>query len=197
MRRLEHVRRNKRISATPGAGEPVTATMLYERTADNSARFLLGTSGMNPLVCVGVNPSTATPDKLDHTVTRVSRYAELNGHDSWTMLNIYPQRSTSPEGMHLTHLPHLQSANEQCIATFIGSRQLTLVAAWGELVTTRPYLPRLLERIVEIADRSSCEWQSIGELLKSHHPRHPSRGPYLDLQPFDVGSYVRRLPKSQ
>ncbi|WP_370567037.1 DUF1643 domain-containing protein [Leucobacter sp. cx-169] len=56
--------------------------MLYANTPDDSARFLLGTVGTNPLVCMGVNPSTATPEKLDRTVTRVARYAELNDHDS-------------------------------------------------------------------------------------------------------------------
>lgn len=167
--------------------------MLYENTADDSARFLLGTVGSNPLVCVGVNPSTATPEKLDRTVTRVARYAKLNGHDSWAMLNLYPQRSTNPRGMHVVHRPELKAANEQFIAEFIGGRKLTLLAAWGELITTRPYLRGMLESIVEITDASSCEWQSIGGLLTSDHPRHPSRGAYLDLQPFDIDAYRRRL----
>lgn len=167
--------------------------MLYANTADDSARFLLGTLGANPLVCVGVNPSTATPEKLDRTITRVARYAELNGHDSWAMLNLYPQRSTDPKGMHAVHLPELKAANEQSIAAFIGGRKLTLLAAWGELINTRPYLRPMLESIVEITDASTCEWQSIGGLLTSDHPRHPSRGAYLELQPFDIAAYLRRL----
>ncbi|TFD75320.1 DUF1643 domain-containing protein [Cryobacterium psychrophilum] len=171
----------------------MTVTMLYESTADDSARFLLGTVGTNPLVCVGVNPSTATPEKLDRTVTRVARYAELNDHDSWAMLNLYPQRSTDPTGMHVVHLPELKAANEQFIAEFIGGRKLTLLAAWGGLITTRPYLRGMLESIVEITDASSCDWQSIGGLLTGDHPRHPSRGAYLDLQPFNIDAYLRRL----
>ena len=167
--------------------------MIYQKTEDDSARFLLGTVGVNPLVCVGVNPSTATAQKLDRTVTRVARYAELNGHDSWAMLNLYPQRSTNPTGMHVLHLPDLKAANERHIAEFIGGRKLTLLAAWGELITTRPYLRGMLKSIVEITDASSCDWQSIGGLLTSDHPRHPSRGAYLDLQPFDIHAYLRRL----
>ena len=171
----------------------MTATMLYENTADGSARFLLGTVGTNPLVCVGVNPSTATPEKLDRTVTRVARDAERNGHDSWAMLNLYPQRSTNPTGMHVLHLPELKAANEQFIAEFIGGRRLTLLAAWGGLITTRPYLRGMLKSIVEITDASSCDWQSIGGLLKDDHPRHPSRGAYLDLHPFNIDAYLRKL----
>lgn len=171
----------------------MTATMLYKNTADDSARFLLGSVGTNPLVCVGVNPSTATPERPDRTVTRVARYAELNEHDSWVMLNLYPQRSTNPLGMHAVHIPELKAANERHIAEFIGGRKLTMLAAWGELITTRPYLRAMLETIVEITDQSSSHWRSIGGLLASGHPRHPSRGAYLDLQPFDIHAYLRKI----
>jgi hypothetical protein len=171
----------------------VTTTMLYKNSLDDSARFVLGTVGTNPLVCVGVNPSTATPEKLDRTVARVARYAELNGHDSWVMLNLYPQRSTDPRGMHVIHRAELKAANEQFIVDFISGRKLTLLAAWGELITSRPYLRGMLEGIVEITDASACDWHSIGALLKSEHPRHPSRGAYLHLQPFDIAAYLRNL----
>ena len=45
---------------------------LYERTIDNAARFVLGTIGANPLICFGINPSTAEPGNLDPTVNYVS-----------------------------------------------------------------------------------------------------------------------------
>ena len=171
----------------------MTPAILQENTPDNAARFLLASVGTNPLVCVGVNPSTATPQKLDTTVTRVTRYAALNGHDSWAMLNLYPQRSTDPRGMHSPHLPELKVANEQHIAEFIGGRKLRLLAAWGGLIRLRPYLRGMLEGIVEISDASSCEWSTIGGLPKNGHPRHPSRGAYVDLWPFDIHAYLRTM----
>ena len=125
-------------------------------------------------MCVGVNPSTATPEKLDRTVTRVEEYARRNQHDSWVMLNLYAQRSTDPKLMHDVYLPELKAENERHIAELIGGRTLTLLAAWGEPIMTRPYLPELLAHIVTITDASLCEWISIGELTKSKHPRHPS-----------------------
>ena len=63
---------------------------LYERTVDNSARFILGTVGSNPLICFGINPSTAEPSNLDPTVNYVSRLAVSNNYDSFVMLNVYP-----------------------------------------------------------------------------------------------------------
>jgi len=31
-------------------------------------RYILGTKGKNPLICIGINPSTAAPDDLDNTL---------------------------------------------------------------------------------------------------------------------------------
>lgn len=118
-------------------------------------------------------------------------FASRNGYDSWVMLNLSPQRSTDPTGMHLALSGELQAENERQIAAFIDGRPLTLVAAWGELIATRPYLLGMLENVVALADASACDWVSIGELLKSGHPRHPSRAAYaLPLQPFDMEMYL-------
>jgi len=87
--------------------------------------------------------------------------------------------------------PQLQADNERHIADLIGGRQLTIVAAWGELIRSRPYLPQMLEGIASVTDASGCDWVSIGDLLKSGHPRHPSRARYAwPLQSFDVASYL-------
>lgn len=168
----------------------MTDAWIYQRNAGNSARFTLGTVGDNPLVCVGVNPSTAAPGDPDLTVSKVMGFAARNGFDSWVMLNLYPQRSTDPAGMHLTYDSALKADNERHITELIDGRRLTLLAAWGELIETRPYLPQMLEGITSVTDASGCDWVSIGELLTSGHPRHPSRASYSwPLQPFDVGQY--------
>lgn len=111
---------------------------IYEHTADGSARFVLGTVGENPLVCFGINPSTAKPGALDRTVNRVQNFATDNGFDSWTMLNVYPQISTDPKGMHLDHDAELTAENERHIAQAVQGRP-ALLAAWGGLVT--PLVP--------------------------------------------------------
>ena len=49
----------------------------------------------------------------------------------------------------------------------------------------------MLEGIASVTDASGCDWVSIGDLLKSGHPRHPSRARYAwPLQSFDVASYL-------
>ncbi len=62
-------------------------------------RYILGTRGDNPLICIGINPSTAEPDNLDNTLKSVSRIAAGNGFDSFIMFNVYAQRATSPDDM--------------------------------------------------------------------------------------------------
>ncbi len=112
------------------------------------------------------------------------------------MLNVYPQRSTDPAGMHDAHDPVLQAENERHIGEFLDGRPLTLLAAWGgEPIETRPYLLPMLGGIVAVTDASGCEWISIGDLgRRGHPPRHPSRARYdWPLQPFDVkGGYLAR-----
>lgn len=62
-------------------------------------RYILGTIGNNPLICIGINPSTAEPDKLDPTLQSVERVAQHNGFDSFIIFNVYAQRATSPNDM--------------------------------------------------------------------------------------------------
>ena len=38
---------------------------IYEESDDKVLRYILGTKGKKPLICFGVNPSTASPNDLD------------------------------------------------------------------------------------------------------------------------------------
>lgn len=177
------------ILATP-PGTP----WIYQHNTDNSARFVLGVEGPNPLVCVGLNPSTAAPNDLDRTVTKVTRFAEQNGFEGWVMLNLYPQRSTNPDCLHRAHHVGLVAENHKRIVDLVGGRTLTIVAAWGNLITSRPYLKGILADIVAAPKFSLCNWVSLGPVLQTGHPRHPSRAAYTHaLQTFDVATYVRAL----
>lgn len=164
---------------------------IYQPSADGSARFVLGTVGENPLVCFGINPSTAVLGAPDRTVARVIRFAADNGFDSWTMLNVYPQISTDPKGMHREHDAELKLENERHITQAIQERP-TLLAAWGGLIASRPYLLSLLRDIVAITAAAGSQWVSLGETTKDGHPRHPL---YLSadtpLVPFDMTGYLR------
>ena len=40
---------------------------LYVPNVYSEYRYILGTRGQHPLICIGINPSTAAPDALDNT----------------------------------------------------------------------------------------------------------------------------------
>ena len=146
---------------------------LYEHNADNSARYILGTQGERPLICFGINPSTAEPNRLDPTVNLVSRIAEAQGYDSFIMLNVYPQRATNPNDLHRELESELQHENEAQIAALIAGRPHTLWAAWGGLIEKRAYLLPAVKRIVALPELQNCQWVSRGRPTKNGHPHHP------------------------
>lgn len=166
---------------------------IYEKNADNSARFVLGERGENPLVCIGVNPSTAKPGKLDPTLRQVRNRAKRMGYDGWIMLNLYPQRATNPNDLHDKCDTALRILNENHILGILRKyKSFTVWAAWGTLITKRQYLAHCLTDIAERRiSQFSCNWITIGKRSKAGHPHHPL---YLskdaEVKPFDVEAYL-------
>ena len=66
---------------------------LYVPNFYSEYRYILGTRGEKPLICIGINPSTAAPDALDPTLQSAQRIALSNGYDSFLMFNVYAQRA--------------------------------------------------------------------------------------------------------
>ena len=83
---------------TPSPDYDITK-WLYAPNFYSEYRYILGTRGKHPLICIGVNPSTAEPDHLDNTLKSVERIALGNGFDSFLMFNVYAQRATNPDTM--------------------------------------------------------------------------------------------------
>ena len=61
---------------------------LYAPNFYSEYRYILGTRGKKPLICIGINPSTAQPGDLDNTLKSVERIALGNGFDSFMMFNV-------------------------------------------------------------------------------------------------------------
>ena len=161
-------------------------------------RYILGTRGLNPLICIGVNPSTAQPGNLDNTLKSVSRIARGNGYDSWIMFNVYAQRATRPEDMDKTLNEQLHEANMAAfryILSHVGEGVSPAVwAAWGAVIEKRPYLPGCVRDMVAIGEEYGARWLSAGKISVKGHPHHPL---YLRKDektvPFDVVHYLEAL----
>jgi hypothetical protein len=170
---------------------------IYENTKNNSARFVLGERGERPLICFGINSSTAKPEKLDRTVRRVQSIAKQGKFDGWTMLNLYPQRATKPEDIHQELNVSLHKKNLQHIKkVFQNNPQATIWAAWGGLIESRIFLKQCLKDIIETVEPYSAKWVHKGELLAQGHPHHPlylrNDTPFLS---FNINSYLKNFNK--
>ena len=170
---------------------------LYVPPLYSEYRYVLGTSGTNPLICIGINPSTAAPDALDNTLKSVQRIALANGYDSFLMFNVYAQRATSPDDMEKDVNPKLHVQNMKAFAhmlTLSGSRAPSVWAAWGNLIEKRSYLTDCVRDMIAIGKDHHASWFTAGSRSKKGHPHHPL---YLkadsQLDPFDVEAYIKNM----
>ncbi len=159
-------------------------------------RYILGTVGKKPLICIGINPSTAAPDDLDNTLKSVSRIAAGNGFDSFIMFNVYAQRATNPDHMDIAFNEALHRENMAAFRWILqrSGEAPAVWAAWGTIVEKRDYLKSCLADMVEEGNRFSANWFHAGKPSVKGHPHHPL---YLKkdslLEPFDMESYLQLL----
>ena len=175
---------------------------LYECVDKNkpeSPRFVLGEVSKktkNPLICFGINPSTAVPKKLDRTLTRVKNESIKQGFDGWIMLNIYPLRETNPKKLpkdldkdiHKTNLIEIKKIYNKYPSA-------TVWAAWGGSIMKSAFLKSCLKEIVAVVPKS-VKWVRMGKMVgKMRHPHHPLfLKKDLDFEKnFDVNGYLGEL----
>ncbi len=170
---------------------------LYVPNFYSEYRYILGTKGERPLICVGINPSTAAPDDLDNTLKSGERVAHHNGYDSFIMFNVYAQRATDPDDMELNYNEALHAENMRAFdyALSLDKEGAPAVwAAWGTIIEKRAYLPDCVRDMISIGNARGARWYSAGKKSKKGHPHHPL---YLRkdslLEEFDVGGYLDSL----
>lgn len=170
---------------------------LYVPNYYSEYRYILGTRGERPLICVGINPSTAAPDNLDNTLKSVERVALHNGYDSFLMFNVYAQRATDPDDMEPECNSDLHAQNMKAFDYALSldrSGQPAVWAAWGTIIEKRAYLPQCVQDMIAVGQARGARWYSAGKRSRKGHPHHPL---YLRkdslLEAFDVEEYLKSL----
>ena len=168
---------------------------LYAPNFYSEYRYILGTRGKNPLICIGINPSTAKPDALDNTLKSVERIAHGNGFDSFIMFNVYAQRATSPDDMEKVCNQALHRENLEAFRYVLSiSEKPSVWAAWGAIIEKRNYLPDCVRDMLAAGAEFGAKWYCAGAITKKGHPHHPL---YLrkdeKIRPFDVEGYLNKL----
>ena len=160
-------------------------------------RYVLGTRGEYPVICAGINPSTAEPDNLDPTLKSVSRIAAANAFDSWMMFNVYAQRATRPDDMDTERNELLHHENMEAFRTLLqlaacSGRKPIVWAAWGAIIEKRSWLMDCVRDMFILGEDFGAQWVCAGKCSKAGHPHHPL---YLRkdelFHPFDMGGYLR------
>ena len=173
-----------------------TERWLYVPDFYSEYRYILGTRGERPLICIGINPSTAEPDNLDNTLKSVERIALGNGYDSFIMFNVYAQRATDPDDMERECNPALHAENMKAFEYVLklSKSEPSVWAAWGNIIEKRRYLPSCVKDMIALGERYGARWYSAGAISKKGHPHHPL---YLrkdaPLDPFDISAYIEHL----
>ena len=173
---------------------------LYVPNRYDEYRYILGTRGKKPVICIGINPSTAAPDDLDPTLKSAQRIALANGYDSFLMFNVYAQRATRPDDMEKSRNEWLHAENMKAFRYLlsIAGERPAVWAAWGSIIEKRGYLADCVREMLEIGQAFSAEWYHAGPLSVKGHPHHPL---YLKsntpLEMFDTIAYLDGLAALQ
>lgn len=169
---------------------------IYRNSSDNTERYILGVNGKNLLVVIGLNPSTADENKPDPTIRKVMGIADGANKDSFIMLNLYPQRATSPTDMDIEFDVKKHENNIQNIKSTInelGLNNFDVLLGFGNNISTRVYLFNCLKDIVSLLEDYKPRWNKTGEVTKYGHPKHPLYVAYWHgITPFDIKKYLSR-----
>lgn len=174
-----------------------TEKWLYVPDFYSEYRYILGTRGKRPLICIGINPSTAKPDDLDNTLKSVERIALGNGFDSFVMFNVYAQRATSPKDMEKECNYELHNENMKAFEYILSLSEgaPAVWAAWGTIINERDYLAPCVMDMIRLGEKYGARWYTAGKRSKNGgHPHHPL---YLKkdstLDEFQAEEYVKGL----
>ena len=173
-------------------------------SGDDEVRYILGEKnilnkngiGSNPLIVIGINPSTAKPDDLDNTIKRVVNKAKDYGFDSYIMMNVYPQRTKNPKFIHKQdeynndiHLENLKAYEY----VFKNTKNSKIWAAWGSNIENRMFLKTCLKDIVSLLEKYNVKWMKRGNWKHPHHPLYLSDN--YKLEEFDINEYITETLK--
>ena len=181
----------------PAACDYDTARWLYAPTTFLPYRYVLGVRCARPLICIGINPSTADPTRLDPTLQSVERIARANGFDGFMMLNVYAQRATVPSDLDAVCNPLLHRENLEAFRHVLSmcDGTPTVWAGWGTLIEKRPYLYDCLRDMVAVGQEYGARWVTAGRRSKAGHPHHPL---YLradsPMEDFSMEEYLNVRP---
>lgn len=169
---------------------------LYDKNeSKNTFRYCLKGNGENPLIVIGLNPSTADNEKPDPTMKAVVTFVEKNGFDGFLMINLYPLRTPSPAILKQKGFDaDIHKKNMQKIDSYLKKiNEPTILLAFGAKIEEIKFLKKCLIDIVEVCQKYNPKWMCLKKTNSGHpcHPLYLKRD--LPLISFDIFSYIENL----
>lgn len=157
-----------------------------DKEDDINQRFKLERN--RQLYVLGVNPSTAqgivagkfNKASLDKTIERVEFFAKKAGYDSFVMLNVCAQRTSTPATLIKDDTLH--NKNKQKIEEYLnGKEHIDVLLAFGNPIgSTKGWLFEYFKDIAEILKNHKAIFYVLNDptkktcLTSDGNPRHPS-----------------------
>jgi len=143
----------------------------------SNERFALGKSGRQPLVIIGLNPSTADAFHNDATIRKIEGQLEVwKEFDGFLMLNLYPARASKPEQLNQFD-EGLAILNAKLIHHLLEEIKNRVVwAAWGNHFDGHPFFADCLRYIQVATADLKIRWCKCETLTEKKNPRHPIGG---------------------
>lgn len=162
---------------------------------DTHERYVLGEPQDKNILVLGVNPSTAKPEKLDPTIRNVKRIIkEKYGEDfGWIMMNLHPQRDKNPKNIKENEV--WRENNLKVVRAVVAQFKIHAIwCAWGNMIDMpgKEFLYKNLNQIYKIVGESD-KWCHYCIFTTKENPRHPlfmSLG--HDFFPFSVPEYLSK-----
>lgn len=106
----------------------------------------------------GINPSTATKEKNDTTISISEKIAKMRNCDGYLISNIYPVRETNIGKKFLANIDqNIFKVNLQHISEHIED-SAELIAAWGTHIKDSKFFIEMIEQINNIAKDKNAKW---------------------------------------
>lgn len=129
-----------------------------------------------PLVCyVMLNPSHATDETSDNTMTRAAKAAAMLGFGGMLIVNLFAIRSADPSIIE-AHPNPVGPENDHHIQAAVSEAE-AVIAAWGGAGSTTHR-----ERAKAVVDRIDHDLYAL-VLTEGGHPHHPARLSYDSVEP--------------
>ena len=148
-----------------------------------------------PIYFICLNPSTADSNSFDPTSRSCHKLSQLLGIDTWSILNLYPQRAVSPKTLHKRVNTSIFEENIAFIRQKLIQKKTKakVVLSWGNAVRTRGYLKRAASLLIDQLLEHQLDCLHMG-LTSKQQPIHPS--PQALLRKYCSYSKVEFIPFS-